>query len=521
VRENVFISYRGANYELGQWPMGYGIWGATTSQLEPLEGWPATPEGWSAAWYRFNALEAPGTIQPVSPPVSEPVTPPVSQTVTLPTAVTAAPVSPFFAPPGNQATYGSPAGTAPDEVSFGQAQADTGPYTQPAYAPPGYGQPGYAPSAYGQPAYGHMASRPARTPFVISTARAWTAAALLGVGVVIGIIGLFPTYTSGSSLASETFNLVPHLIYLAAWALCAVLIARGGGVRRVGTLLGVGTSAVTFGLFFADAGTPMAGGSHLAGAGLWLSILGWAACAGGSVLALGTWPTDWPRRVRGREIPVVATLIVAALGTAIAFAPSWDRFTLSTATSGSQTFTAGNAFSNPGPVIVGEVAVMLALFAVVIVAALWRPGRLGWALAAGAAVPMVAQAISAVVQITTPATPAQFGISSSAAAQAGLKISSGLTGAFWAFLAFMLVLIIGCIWLAITGDREEAVPARLTQTAGAGATPAATAYAASTAYAVPSADPVQDAAAEAPPHWATPHEGDDQVDSPPSEPTAG
>jgi hypothetical protein len=515
VRENVFISYRGTNYELGQWPMGYGIWGAESPQMEPLEGWPATPEGWSAAWYRFNALEAPGTIQPVSPPVTEPVTPPVSQPVTLPTTVTAIPVSPFFAPQDNQAAYASPAGTVPDEVSFGPAQADADPYGQPAYA-----QPGYTPTAYGQPAYGQMIIRPARVPFVISPARAWTAAGLLGMGVVLGIAGLFPTYTSGASLASEAFNLVPHLIYLAAWALCAVLIARGGNVLRVGTLIGLGTSAVTLGLFFADAGTPMAGGSHLAGAGLWLSILGWAACAGGSVLALGAWPADWPRRVRGREIPVMATLVVAALGTAIAFAPSWDRYTLSTATSGSQTFTAGNAFSNPGPVIVGEVAVMLALFAVVVIATLWRPGRLGWALAAGAAVPMVAQAISAVVQITTPTSPAQFGISSSAAAQAGLKISAGLTGAFWAFLAFMLVMIIGCIWLAITGDREEPAPTGWIQPVGAAAAPVA-AYGAATVYPAGDADAFHGTGGQSPVPWAAPGQPGGQADSPPSGPVAG
>ena len=47
-------------------------------------------------------------------------------------------------------------------------------------------------------------------------------------------------------------------------------------------------SVVTFGFFVADAGTPIAGGAHLMGAGLVLSILGWLACTAGVGLALRT-----------------------------------------------------------------------------------------------------------------------------------------------------------------------------------------------------------------------------------------
>ena len=45
---------------------------------------------------------------------------------------------------------------------------------------------------------------------------------------------------------------------------------------------------------------------------------------------------------------------------------------------------------------------MVTLVAVVIVAALWRPVRLGALLLAGAAIPMAAQAISALVQVSEP-----------------------------------------------------------------------------------------------------------------------
>ena len=66
-----------------------------------------------------------------------------------------------------------------------------------------------------------------------------------------------------------------------------MLICLGGTRQRIGALLGLGTSVVTFGLFFADAGTAMAGGAHLVGAGLILGIVGWLTCAAGSYLPSG------------------------------------------------------------------------------------------------------------------------------------------------------------------------------------------------------------------------------------------
>ncbi len=97
---------------------------------------------------------------------------------------------------------------------------------------------------------------PAATP-----GRSTSAAGLLGAGVACGIAGLFPAYLSGASLASVPANLVPHVIYLATWLASALLILRGGTWRRVGALLGLGTSIVTFGYFFADLGTVMSGGA--------------------------------------------------------------------------------------------------------------------------------------------------------------------------------------------------------------------------------------------------------------------
>jgi hypothetical protein len=277
--------------------------------------------------------------------------------------------------------------------------------------------------------------------------RAVVAATLLAVGVAWGIAGLFPSYLSGASLAQQPPELVPHVIYLAVWGASAALLLLGGTRARAGALLAAGTSIVTFGLFFSDAGTAIAGGAHVMGAGLPIALAGWLACAAGTAVAFRIPPRGAPATPRGPALGAVVMLMLAALGTAVAFAPSWDSYTLQTAVGTSQSLTAGNAFANPAPVIVGNVAVMVALVAVVAAAALWRPVRQGAVLLAGAIVPMAAQAISALVQASEPASPAMFGISSGQAAQSGLTISSGLTPAFWIYCLFVIALIVSCAWI--------------------------------------------------------------------------
>jgi len=321
--------------------------------------------------------------------------------------------------------------------------------------------------------YGQPAVSPAD-----SVRQAWTArigAALVGLGVVLGIIGLFPVYTDGASLASETFNLVPHVIYLAAWVVSGALLLAAGRRRQVGALLGLGVSAVTFGMFLADAGTPITSGAHLMGAGLILSFIGWFVCTAG--VAVGLLAADlavrrWPafqrgaRRQYGRpashEVVPITTMIVAAIGAAVAFAPSWDSFLLRTTTGASQTVTAGNAFANPAAVISGDVLVMVLFVAALVVAALWRPLRLGAALAAGALVPMVAQAISAIIEIGQPTSPLYFGVSPSQARVLGLTITNGLTAIFWVYCAFLGTLILLGIWMLLNRDHapEQAVTYR-------------------------------------------------------------
>jgi hypothetical protein len=396
VPDKVSISHQGAKYVIGRGKRFYGIWVAGAPESDPIDRWPETREGWEQAWGRFIAIEKPETISPVQAPRAGLKLP----RMTVPAVL-------------------RPRGRGPAWIAAG--------------------------------------------------------AGLLGLGVLLGLVGLFPSYVGTHSLAAQPAQLVPHLLYLLTWAVSAVLVAGGlrarSGGARIGALLGVGVSAVTFGLFFADLGQVIAYGGL--GAGLVLSLLGWLACAAGSVVALiapsratavqgSAEPGDppgrgGPSRPRATDAGPVALLLLAAIGTVAAFVPSWDTYTLTQASTGaSQTVTAGNAFASPAPVIAGNVAVIVAVVVVALLAALWRPARQGAALLAGAILPLAAQAISALIQAGEPATPAMFGISQSQAA--GLTISSGLTPIFWVYCVFVISLLISCAWM-LTAPQYHAMPA--------------------------------------------------------------
>jgi hypothetical protein len=404
---------------------------------------------------------------------------------------------------------------------------------------------------------------------------------LLVVGVVLGLGGLFPAYVGGQSLLSQTDLVVPHLCYVVGWAVSAALIALGFaryGTARLGALLGLGLSAVTFGLFVADFGEVIQGSASL-GTGLVVSLLGWLACTAGSALTLavvgggdaadstpagsastgtatgfgqpaygqqGYFPGyaqpgsahpghaqpgyaqpghSFPgygqpghgqagygepgygepgygqsgygqsgygqpgyaqrpyqaqpgygmagfgsragRRIAGRswlawpsraEAGPLGLLLLAAVGTVAAFAPSWDSYTLTTASGTSQTLTAGNAFANPGWVIFGNVAVMVAVVLVAALAAMWRPPRQGALLLAGAIVPLAAQAVSALIQVSQPASASMFGISQAQASAIGLTITSGVTSIFWVYCVFVISLLVSCAWLLTTPARPAMPP---------------------------------------------------------------
>ena len=399
MHDNVIVSHRGARFEIGRGPGYYAIWPAGAAQWRPIEWWPETSDGWKAAWARFTDVEPRRAIHQVNQ--------------SLPTDPSTGPGA-FQQSPNQPVGLGQPLGPG-QSASLGQPS--------PAIPLP-------AERTAGLPATLRRAGRPAIL-----------AAALLAAGIAVGFAGLFPGYFGNTSLSDHPYLLVPHLIYLATWALSAAMIVGGGTRQRTGALLAAGTSLVTFGLFFADLGTGISGADL--GAGLVLSLIGWAACTAGSVLAVRMGTAGAPARPRSLEIVLTVLLAAAAaLGTAIAFAPSWDSFTLRTAAGASQTVTAGNAFSNPGLVIAGDVVVMVTVVLVVLVAAAWKPVRLGAALLTGAIVPMAAQAISAVIQIGQINPAAQFGIPPAQAGRLGITATAGLTPAFWVYSAFVAAMIL-------------------------------------------------------------------------------
>ena len=103
-------------------------------------------------------------------------------------------------------------------------------------------------------------------------------------------------------------------------------------------------------------------------------------------------------------------------------------------------------------------AVMIAVVAVAALAALWRPVRHGALLLTGATVGLVAQAISALIQVSEPATAAQFGISQAQASAAGLSITSGVTPIFWVYCVFVISLVVSCAWM-LTSPAHPAMSA--------------------------------------------------------------
>jgi hypothetical protein len=198
---------------------------------------------------------------------------------------------------------------------------------------------------------------------------------------------------------------------------------------------------------------------------------------------------------RGAALGPAILIVLAGLGVAAAFAPAWDSYTLRTATGQTQYLTAGDAFANPAAVIVGDVAVMVALAAVVIAAAAWRPVRHGAILLAGAIIPMAAQAISALVQAGEATSPQQFGLTPAQAAAIGLTIDNGLTPAFWIYCVLLVTLAVSCLWMFFTP--ATTLPATTVPvTALPATTLPAPAPAGDVPGDVPPATPAQSAAAE-------------------------
>jgi hypothetical protein len=417
VPEKAVISHRGEKYEIGRGKRFYGIWAVGAPYDAPVDRWPETRDGWGQAWMRFTAIEVPGTITAVPPERT-----------------------------GLRSV-----------LSFGRGGRKADPA-----------------AADGESAGPAPSGRRGATALLAGEG-------LLVLGVVLGLAGLFPDYIGGQSLLSQGDQVVPHLCYVIAWAVSAGLIALSVSrprAARLGALFALGLSAVTLGLFLSDVGEVTSDGVPL-GSGLVISLLGWFACTVGAAFALVASCRDkdparaglsaglsgpvsvepgWPARPTRAHAGPLALLVLASIGTAAAFAPSWDSYTVTQASLGvTKTYLEGNAFSNPGVMIAGSVAVMVAVIGVAALAALWRPARQGALLLAGAIVPLAAQAISALIQVSQPAY-GLFGLTQAQANSEGVTITAGVTPIFWVYCVFVIALVVSCAWL-LTTPGQPAIPA--------------------------------------------------------------
>src|ERR1700691_4021785 len=131
------ITYRGSRYEIGRARDFYGIWVVGGTRSQPLQWWPETSEGWSAAWARFTEIEAPGTIVPVgrrTPPVPQvpaqdgqsPAQAAANQAAANPAVETPAP-GVWTPAAGAASAAASPATESPAQATESPAQATESP----------------------------------------------------------------------------------------------------------------------------------------------------------------------------------------------------------------------------------------------------------------------------------------------------------------------------------------------------------------------------------------------------------
>jgi MFS family permease len=274
------------------------------------------------------------------------------------------------------------------------------------------------------------------------------AAGMVLVGVVLGVAGLFPNYLGGSNLVSQAAQLLPHVAYVAGWALVAGLLLVERRFARGAAGLGVGLGVISFGFFLTDVLTASAGRGETTGAGIYLSLAGWLVCSAGSATALFALHSPTPRgKATGWRHPLVFAGGIGALGAAVAFALPWDSYTLTAATTGStQTSTAGNVFANPGAIIAGNVVTMVLIVGVLAMAIAWRPTLVGITVLAGALVPLAAQIFATLAQPLPPLS--DFGVTAAQVAEGQVSIAGSYTGWFYLYCAFIAALVVLAGWIA-------------------------------------------------------------------------
>jgi hypothetical protein len=273
------------------------------------------------------------------------------------------------------------------------------------------------------------------------------AGGLFLISVGVHVAAMFPAYPGNppAPIVSIPYLTAVYIILELGWALAAVLVLTRASVRG-GLAFAAGLGTVELGFVISDlASTGQVPARNAPG--IWLAIAALGVGYAGVLVGVSTVPmgrpelslTDASTRARALATVVVALVVVAA------FLPSWDRYHLVTSTGRTATITLGDAFSQPGGVMAGELIAAVAIGAIAIVGAFWVPAVVGAWLTAGAVCALTSQLVSAVVQVHQ-SIPAPV---------PGEHASLSLTGYWTLDVAATLALAGLALWAALDGRRAE------------------------------------------------------------------
>jgi len=259
------------------------------------------------------------------------------------------------------------------------------------------------------------------------------------------------------------------------WALAAVLVLTRASVSG-GTALAAGVGALELGYLISDTASSVQV-YNASTPGVWLALAGLGVGIAGVLLGCSTVVIGGPRlRVPSERQPRAVLTTAAAFLAAAAFLPSWDRFSaVSTVTAHSASFTAGNAFSQPGAVMAGDLVVALAIVVLPVAGVLWEPARVGAWATAGVLLALASQLVSALVQVSQGISPAlssslmhSFGVTSAEAQSLGVHFSVSLTNWWTVDVAATVVLAALVIWDAVAAQRRSPLAQGQEEEAGGG-----------------------------------------------------
>ena len=214
-------------------------------------------------------------------------------------------------------------------------------------------------------------------------------AALLLLGAALTVGGIFPSYLGGSgSLAAQTARWLFVTIPLVAWVPGALLMTRARPAAvRMGTGLAFGSVWISSGLTAGGIGQLVATGFGPARAGFWLVVAGAGVAIVGVVIVLAAL-----RRSRRSGAPVagrrllLAVTVIASAAAVVGYLPGWRVYRVT-----ARTLKHADVVRFPGPfqapweVIVAEVAVVVGIGLLPLVAARWDDLRAGGAMILGVA----------------------------------------------------------------------------------------------------------------------------------------